>query len=107
MYKRVYQSYSIFFNLGGMLKQPKKTQVITDDMISKSSDGIAVQVDDNDSQVRRRHKNKALKTTDRTVLIGSTESCDQGGKISEYSNNVLNINSVDSDSKPAQYLNGD
>lgn len=95
-------SYNISANTtlqGGLLKQPKKSQVITEDMISKNTELSSLD-DNNDNQLRRRHKNKPQKPADRTLLIGNTQPIkddvsntdkqmsEKRGKISENSNNL-------------------
>jgi hypothetical protein len=84
---------------GGLLKQPKKSQVITEDMISRNTELSSLD-DNNDNQVRRRHKNKPQKSANTTLLIGNTQPIkddishtdkqisEKSGKISENSNTL-------------------
>ncbi|XP_052094861.1 uncharacterized protein F54F2.9-like [Mytilus californianus] len=85
-------SYNITANAslqGGIMKQPKKSQTITDEMISQNEELPTAngKGDIGDSQVRRR-KNKPQKTADKTLLIGHTQpvknDSEQGGKFSEH-----------------------
>ncbi|CAG2193119.1 DNAJC1 [Mytilus edulis] len=99
-------SYNITANAslqGGMLKQPKKSQTITDEMISQNEELPTVDGngDIGDSQVRRR-KNKPQKTDDKTVKDNS----EKGGRVSEHTDSSSSKQKITSNGKINSLPNG-
>lgn len=84
-----------------MLKQPKKSQTITDEMISQNEELPTVDGDIGDSQVRRR-KNKPQKTADKTVKDNS----EQGGRVSEHTDSSSSKQKITNNGKINSLPNG-